>query len=286
LGKAVKSVVPLPPIRKPRVIEIIIGVLVLLLLWSSFVVIGPGERGVLMTFGAVKQGVLAPGLHMKVPLVQTVKHINVQIQKSQTRETAASRDLQDVTTEVAVNWSINPLDAEWVYERLGDENQLTDKVIGPIVSNAVKAVAAHYDAEELVEKRDQVRDQIQQQIVGALAEYKVQVQGVNITNFQFSEDYSHAIEQKQVAQQRAQQAEYDLARVKVQAQQEVAQAQGQAQAQKLLQSTLTPQIIQLKAVEKWNGVLPQVTGNGAIPLIGNLGGDASRLSAPPPPPRG
>jgi regulator of protease activity HflC (stomatin/prohibitin superfamily) len=285
LGKAVKSVVPLPPIRKPRVIEIIIAVLVLLLLWSSFVAIGPGERGVLMTFGAVRQGVLAPGLHMKVPLVQTVKHMNVQIQKSQTRETAASRDLQDVTTEVAVNWSINPLDAEWVYERLGDESQLTDKVIAPIVSNAVKAVAAHYDAEQLVEKRDQVRDQIQQQIVGALGEYKVQVQGVNITNFQFSADYAGAIEQKQVAQQRAQQAEYDLARVKVQAQQEIAQAQGQAQAQKLLQSTLTPEIIQLRAVEKWNGVLPQVTGNGAIPFIGSMSAATARPS-PPAPPRG
>ncbi|HVX04662.1 MAG TPA: prohibitin family protein [Rhodanobacteraceae bacterium] len=277
-----KAVVPMPSIRKPRLVEIAIAVLVLLLLWSSFVAIGPGERGVLMTFGAVQHGVLAPGLHMKIPLVQTVKRMNVQIQKSQTQETAASRDLQDVTSEVAVNWAINPLDAEWVYERLGDESQLADKVIAPIVSNAVKAVAAHYDAEQLVEKRDQVRDQIQQQIVAALTQYKVQVQGVNITNFQFSQDYSHAIEQKQVAQQRAQQAEYDLARVKVQAQQEVAQAEGQAQAQKLLQSTLTPQIIQLKAVEKWNGVLPQVTGSGAVPFIGNMDTMAKPVGVPPP----
>jgi regulator of protease activity HflC (stomatin/prohibitin superfamily) len=281
----VKAVVPmLPSIRKPRLVEIAVAVLVLLVLWSSFVTIGPGERGVLMTFGAVQHGVLAPGLHMKIPLVQTVKRMNVQIQKSQTQETAASRDLQDVTSEVAVNWAINPLDAEWVYERLGDESQLADKVIAPIVSNAVKAVAAHYDAEQLVEKRDQVRDEIQQQIVVALTQYKVQVQGVNITNFQFSQDYSHAIEQKQVAQQRAQQAEYDLARVKVQAQQEVAQAEGQAQAQKLLQSTLTPQIIQLKAVEKWNGVLPQVTGNGAVPFIGNM--DTMAKPVPPAAPRG
>jgi regulator of protease activity HflC (stomatin/prohibitin superfamily) len=154
---------------------------------------------------------------------------------------------------------------------LGDESQLADKVIAPIVSNAVKAVAAHYDAEQLVEKRDVVRDEIQKQIVAALGQYKVQVQGVNITNFQFSQDYAKAIEQKQVAQQRAQQAEYDLARVKVQAQQEVAQAEGQAQAQKLLQSTLTPQIIQLKAVEKWNGVLPQVAGgSGTLPMIGPI----------------
>lgn len=265
--------------RRLRTVEIAIAILVLLLLWSSFVTIGPGERGVLMTFGAVQHGVLAPGLHMKIPLMQTVKRMDVQIQKSQTEETAASRDLQDVTTEVAVNWSVNPNDAEWVYERLGDESQLANKVITPVVSNAVKAVAAHYDAEQLVEKRDQVRDQVQQQIVAALTPFKVQVQGVNITNFRFSTDYSRAIEQKQVAQQRAQQAEYDLARIKVQAQQAIAQAQGQAQAQKLLQSTLTPQIIQLKAVEKWDGVLPRVTGNGAMPFIGGLDGPAPPKSA-------
>lgn len=171
-----------------------------------------------------------------------------------------------------------------MYQRLGDETQLTDKVITPIVSNAVKAVAARYDAEQLVEKRDVVRDQIQQQIVAALADYKVQVQGVNITNFSFSQDYAKAIEQKQVAQQRAQQAEYDLARTKIQAQQEVAQAQGQAQAQKLLQASLTPQIIQLKAVDKWNGVLPQVTGSGAVPFIGNM--DSMAKPMPTPAPRG
>ncbi|HEX5353239.1 MAG TPA: SPFH domain-containing protein [Rhodanobacteraceae bacterium] len=148
------------------------------------------------------------------------------------------------------------------------------------MSNAVKAVAARYDAEQLVEKRDVVRDQIQQQIVAALVHYKVQVQGVNITNFSFSEDYAKAIEQKQVAQQRAQQAEYDLARIKVQAQQEVAQAQGQARAQKLLQSTLTPEIIRLKAVEKWNGILPQVTGGGAIPFIGDIAGGKSTVGVP------
>jgi regulator of protease activity HflC (stomatin/prohibitin superfamily) len=208
---------------------------------------------------------------MKVPFIQTVKKINVQIQKTDATETAASRDLQDITTEVAVNWSIDPSDAEWVYQRLGDEAALSSKVIDPVVSNAVKAVTAKYNAEDLVEKRDLIAEQIKTQIVNALAAYKVQVQGVNITNFRFSQEYTQAIEQKQVAQQRAQQAQYDLERIKVQAEQEVAQAQGQSQAQKLLQSTLTPELIQLKAVEKWNGVLPQVTGgNGAIPMIGPL----------------
>lgn len=254
-----------------RTIWLVVAVMILMSLWSSIVTIGPGNRGVLMTFGAVHQGVLTPGLHFKLPFVQSVKQMNVQIQKSQTTETAASRDLQNVSTEVAVNWAINPVDAEWVYQRLGDESELTSKVIAPVVSNAVKAVAARYNAEDLIESRDKVATEIQQQIVTALNRYKVQVQGVNITNFQFSHAYTEAIEQKQVAQQRALQATYDLQRTKIQAEQEVAQAQGQAEAQKLLQQTITPQIIQLKAVEKWNGVLPQVVGgNGTLPMIGPI----------------
>lgn len=260
----------LPSLQKYGSIILIVALLILMLVWSSFVSVAAGDRGVLMTFGSVNQTVLMPGLHMKIPFAQSVKRMNVQIQKSQTKETAASRDLQNVSTEVAVNWAINPVDAAWVYQNLGNENQLTEKVITPVVSNAVKAVAAHYDAEELVEKRDEVRDEVQKQIVSGLVQYKVNVQGVNITNFQFSADYAKAIEAKQVAQQRSQQATYDLTRIKVQAQQEIAQAQGQSQAQKLLQSTLTPEIIRLRAVKKWNGVLPKVTGNGGIPFIGDL----------------
>lgn len=269
----------LPSLQKYGSIILIVALLILMLVWSSFVSVAAGDRGVLMTFGSVNQTVLMPGLHMKIPFAQSVKRMNVQIQKSQTKETAASRDLQNVSTEVAVNWAINPVDAAWVYQNLGNENQLTEKVITPVVSNAVKAVAAHYDAEELVEKRDEVRDEVQKQIVSGLVQYKVNVQGVNITNFQFSADYAKAIEAKQVAQQRSQQATYDLTRIKVQAQQEIAQAQGQSQAQKLLQSTLTPEIIRLRAVKKWNGVLPKVTGNGGIPFIGDLSDSRSAATS-------
>lgn len=262
--------------------KVTIGVIIviLILIWSSFVTIGPGDRGVLMTFGAVHQGVLAPGLHVRIPFMQSVKSMNVQIQKSQTDESAASLDLQEVTTTVAVNWSINPTDAEWVYQNIGAESVIPGKIIAPIVSNAVKAVAAHYNAEQLIEKRDTVRSQIDQQIVTALAGYRIQVEGVNITNFAFSPSYSAAIERKQVAQQKALQAQYVLKQVQVEAQQAIAKAKGQAEAQKLVQSTLTPEIIQLKAVDRWNGILPQVVGSkGVLPMIGNV--SAGAQNAPP-----
>lgn len=267
----------LSKIRLPRfrLFEIAVILVAIVIFFSSYVTVGPGQRGVLMTFGAVRDGVLMPGFHFKAPFIQQVKMIDVQIQKSEATETAASRDLQNVTTQVAVNWSIQPSDAEWVYQQLGDEDELTQKVIEPIVSNSVKAVTAKYDAEDLVEKRDLICDQIRAQVIEALAAYKVKVEGVNITNFAFSPEYSQAIESKQVAQQNSQKAQYDLVRIKVEAQQAVAQAQGQAQAQKLIQSSLTPGLIQLKAVEKWHGVLPLVVGgNGVIPMIGSINSEA------------
>jgi regulator of protease activity HflC (stomatin/prohibitin superfamily) len=260
---------------RPLAIYGIAALIVLILLFGSFFTVPAGYCGVLTTFGAASQNVLAPGLHFKLPLVQSVVRMNVQVQKNQLTEHAASLDLQDVETTVATNWNIDDSDASWIYQKIGMEPALNDRIIQPVVSNAVKAVVAHYNAEELVTKRDQVRMQIEDLIRNNLKPYHVNVDvaGVSITDFQFSADYASAIEQKQVAQQRAQQAEYELQQAKVEAERQVAQAQGQAEAQKLLQQTLTPQLIQQQAIQKWDGHLPSVVGgNGVLPMIGNVTG--------------
>ena len=261
----------LPP-PNSRLIGIGIAVLAILIVaGGAFVQIGPGERGVLMTFGAVQPGVLDPGLHLKVPFVQTVARMNVQVRNAQDTETAASLDLQNVSTTVATNWHILPGDAEWVYQHIGSEPQLIRRVIRPAISNAVKAVTAHFNAEDLIVQRDRVRNQIESQIRSALEPFRVVVDAVNITDFHFSRQFAAAIEEKQVAQQRALQAEYELQKARVVAQQRIVEATAQSQAQKLLQSTLTPELIQQEAVTKWNGRLPEVIGGrGVLPMIGNI----------------
>ena len=261
----------LPP-PNSRLIGLGIAVLVALILaGGAFAQIGPGARGVLMTFGAVQPGVLDPGLHLKIPFMQSVAHMNVQVQNSQDTETAASLDLQNVSTTVATNWHILPGDAEWVYQHIGSEPQLIRKVIRPAISNAVKAVTAHFNAQDLIVERDQVRNQIESQIRTALSPFRVVVDAVNITDFHFSRQFAAAIEEKQVAQQRALQAEYELQKAKVVAQQKIVEATAQSEAQKLLQTSLTPELIQQEAVNKWNGHLPQVVGShGVLPMIGNV----------------
>lgn len=263
----------LPTAKGLRPVLIIGGiiVLVLIVLGGLFVQIGPGQRGVLMTFGAVQEGVLDPGLHVKLPFMQSVAKMDVQVQNSQAAETAASLDLQNVSTGVATNWHILPADAEWVYQHIGNESDLVDKIIRPAISNSVKAVTAHYNAEDLIIHRDQVRDQIQAQITSELQPYRVVVDSVNITDFHFSDEFAQAIERKQIAQQRALQAQYELQQAKVLAQQRVVEAQAQSQAQQLLQQTLTPELIQQQAIAKWDGHLPTVVGgNGVLPMIGNV----------------
>ena len=269
-----------PPLPYPNGRLIAIGVVVVILLIvlrGAFVQIGPGQRGVLMTFGAVHHGVLDPGLHLKAPFVQTVARMDVQVQNSQASETAASLDLQDVSTTVATNWHILPADAEWVYQHVGSEQALMYKIIQPAISNAVKAVTAHYNAEDLIVQRDKVRGEIEAQIRSALRPFRVVVDAVNITDFHFSAEYAAAIEQKQVAQQRALQAQYELQRARVLAQQRVVEATAQSQAQKLLQLTLTPEIIQQQAIARWDGRLPEVVGGkGVLPMIGNVSESAAR----------
>lgn len=261
---------------RPVVILGLGGLVLLILLFGSYFTIPAGYCGVLTTFGAASQNVLGPGLHFKLPIVQDVVKMNVQVQKNEQMEDAASLDLQQVKTTIATNWNIDSSDASWIYQKIGMESALNERIFQPVVSNAVKAVVAHYNAEELVTKRDQVRLQIEELIQTNLKPYHVNVDvaGVSITDFQFSSDYASAIEQKQVAQQRAQQAEYELQQAKVEAERQIAQAQGQSEAQKLLQQTLTPQLIQQQAIAKWDGHLPNVVGgNGVMPMIGNVTGE-------------
>jgi regulator of protease activity HflC (stomatin/prohibitin superfamily) len=261
---------------RPALFAGAIIVVIFIVIGGVFVQIGPGQRGVLMTFGAVHEGVLDPGLHIKMPFAQSVVRMDVQVQNSQAPETAASLDLQNVSSTVATNWHILPADAEWVYQHIGSESDLVDKIIRPAISNSVKAVTAHYNAEDLIVHRDGVRDEIQKQITAELQPYRVVVDSVNITDFHFGEEFAQAIERKQIAQQRAFQARYELDQAKVLAQQRVVEAQAQSQAQQLLQQTLTPEVIQQQAIAKWDGRLPTVVGGtGVLPMIGNVAAGAA-----------
>jgi regulator of protease activity HflC (stomatin/prohibitin superfamily) len=238
---------------------------------NPFVIIGPGERGVMIRFGAVQPEVLDEGLHFRVPIMERVMIMNVQVQKEQTESDAASKDLQDTHSTVALNYHILPGQANRIYQTIG--TSFSERLIDPLMQEALKAVTARYTAMELISEREKVRAEVKEMLRTRLAQYFIVVDDFSIVNFRFSAQFSQAIESKQTAEQLAFKAQRDLERIRIEAEQKIAQAQAEAQALKLQKENVTEDLVKLrqiemqqKAIEKWDGHLPQVTG-GAMPFI-------------------
>ena len=246
------------------------GVLIVLVL-NPFVVVGAGERGVVLNFGAVQPSVLDEGIHFRIPIMQKVIKIDVKVHKSETGAEAASKDLQDIRSTIAVNYHIIPDKANWVYQHLGVA--FKERIIDPAVQEVVKAATARYNAVELITQREKVRSEIKDLLRGRLLNYNIGVDDFSIVNFKFSQQFEQAIEAKQTAEQFALKAQRDLERIKIEAEQKVAQARAEAEALRLQKENVTPQLIRLrqieasiKAIDKWDGKLPKFT-SGAIPFI-------------------
>jgi regulator of protease activity HflC (stomatin/prohibitin superfamily) len=249
----------------------LIALVVLILIFSSFTTVSSGYRGVLLQLGAVKPTILTEGFHFKVPFIQTVQPIEVRVQKEESSQSAASKDLQMVTTKVAVNYSVDPESVNKLYQEIGLDYR--SRIVDPAVAESLKAVTAQYTAEELISKRPEVSAQVKEILAKKLIKYYMRLEDINIKEFAFSEEFNKAIEQKQTAEQNALKAQRDLERIKIEAQQQITQAGAEAEALKLKKQEVTPELIQLKQIEvqekalqKWDGHMPSVTG-GATPFI-------------------
>ncbi|MBW4489898.1 MAG: prohibitin family protein [Trichocoleus desertorum ATA4-8-CV12] len=246
------------------------GVTLLLgaMLFRPFVIVNAGERGVVMHFGKVQNQVLDEGIHAVMPVLTSVKKMSVRVHKDDINARAASKDLQDVTTEVAINWHIDPAQVNTVYQRVGNKEQIVSGIITPAVSEVVKAATAKKNVEEILTKRTELKGEIDDQLKKRLASYGLLVDDVSLVNFGFSPEFNKAIEAKQIAEQEAKQAEFTALRAKQDAEAAVNRAKGQAEAQRLQRLTLTPELLQQQAIEKWDGRFPTVMGgNGTLPLV-------------------
>jgi regulator of protease activity HflC (stomatin/prohibitin superfamily) len=257
-------------IRKLVIAGIVVIILFILKPWVQ---IGAGERGIVLNFGAVQDQVLSEGIHFKIPVVQTIEIMDVKIQKATTDAASSSSDLQDVDMSVALNYHVIPEEANLVYQTIGV--QFKDRIIDPAIQEVMKAVSARYTAEELITKRPAVSSEMREALTTRLLESKIAVDAFSIINFSFSQTFTDAIEAKQTAEQNALKAKRDLDRIKVEAEQTIAAATAEAEALRLQKMNISPDLIELrkieanlKAIEKWNGILPEVTGAGAIPFIG------------------
>jgi regulator of protease activity HflC (stomatin/prohibitin superfamily) len=269
------------------IILLIIAIAGITIVSTATVRVPSGYRGVLLTWGKVEDTILPEGLNFKVPFSQTVVLMNVQIQKAESTESTATKDLQEVSTTVAVNYRVNPEYANDVYKDLRQD--YVDRVIKPNIEESLKATTALFRAEELVTKRAEVKQTFDDILAERLSIFNIQVVAVSLTDFQFSPGFSAAIDAKVTAEQQALVSKNELEKIRYEAQQQIIQAEaaknatirraeGDALAQiieanataksiQIITSQMTDEYAQYLWLTQWDGKLPLVytkDGSGLI----------------------
>ncbi|MFB3884371.1 MAG: prohibitin family protein [Thermodesulfobacteriota bacterium] len=262
---------------KPRTIGILAILLVIfIILWGTFVIVPAGHRGVVLWWGSVEKRIMGEGLNFKVPIAERVIKIDVRVQPHPFKEIdAASKEYQMVKLTGMMNFHIDPAYINDLYQKVGFD--FANKVIDPAFNDFVKEVVPIYTITEILPKREEIRKRAMTKLGDNLARYHIIVDDIYFANIRFSPEYERAVEAKQVAQQQVETQRQVLAQREIEAQQKVATAkgeaesilvvaQGQAKANDALSRSLSSILVQYKSIEKWNGILPQVSGGG-IPLV-------------------
>ena len=265
---------------------IILGVIVLLVL-----IVGAGAvTGVVVTMGKVSDRVLDEGMHFKLPFVQQVVMMNNKIQKTEIDSNGVSKDLQTVSSGVAINYHINKDDSAVIYRTIGEG--YADTVLQPAIQESMKAITAQYTAEELITKRSAVGEEIGATLAEKVQEYGILIDKFNIINFDFSAEFNDAIEQKQVAEQNKLRAETEKEQKIIEAQADAEQKviaakaeadairqKAEADANEKINASLNENVLKYQQIEKWNGEYPNVVSSDSSILVGVSSGDDTAAAA-------
>ncbi|MDO4996867.1 MAG: prohibitin family protein [Bacilli bacterium] len=245
-----------------------IAIIVLVLFTSSFTTIKSGEVGVRVRFGKVVDKSTNEGVNFKIPFIERIEKMNVKVQKTEVQTSSSSKDLQEVEMNLAVNYRIDKKQATYLYKNVGVNYQSV--VLEPAIEESIKAVTSKYTAEELITNRSEVSTKCMEELSKKVNKYGIDVSDFNITNFNFSEEFNKAIEEKQVAEQKVLTAKQELEKERIEAEKKIVKAEAEKQANELKQQSLTDNIIREKFIEKWNGELPKVTSDSSILDITSL----------------
>jgi prohibitin 2 len=253
-------------------------VIVIIVLAESVVIVQAGHRGVVLYLGAVENRVLGEGWHFITPFAEQVIQLEVRTLKYEADASAASNDLQEVQTVIALNFHIDPSQTNTIYQQLGED--YANRIIAPTIQESVKASVAKFNAEELITKRETAKGVIADTIRKTLSERDILVETVFITDFKFSEAFSNQIESKVLAYQKFLTEQNNLKAVQVianqtvvqaeaQARANVAKANGESQAIRIINEQLkeSPDYLQWQAINRWNGQMPYALGSGGFPFF-------------------
>lgn len=255
----------------------VLGTSVLTIGLTGCTQVDAGNRGVVTKWGEIQSEALQEGIHFRMPVQTNIINISMRVQRMEASATASSKDLQVVSTRIVLNYRLDAANIITIFRDIGTRLAVEHTIIDPALQESLKQATAQYTAEELITKREQVKETLTDSIRVTLAKSNVLVTELSITDFQFDAQYQQAVESKQVAEQRALTATNDLARIKVEAEQVearalgeakamLARAEAEAKAQELLRKTISAEIVYLRAVEKWDGKQPTIVGEGGAIL--------------------
>lgn len=243
------------------VVVLVFIVFLIITFFCSFSTIKSGEVGLKVRFGKIVDTKLNEGLNLKVPYIESIKKVNIKVQKNELNTESSSRDMQTIQTNLAVNFRIEDTKAVSLYRTVGS-NYITT-VLEPAIKESIKATMAQYTAEEVITKRAEVSINCMNELQEKVTKYGIIIDNFNITNLTFSKEYTEAIEAKQVAEQK-------LAKSKLEAEAKIVEANATKEANELVKQTLTNELLQKSFIEKWNGELPTTYAGQDILGIFNL----------------
>lgn len=253
-------------------IIILLVIFFIITLFSSFQSVPTGFVGIKTRFGKVSDDVIQEGLNIKVPYIEKIVLMDCRTQKSEVDCSTASKDLQEISLNVAINFNVNKQTAHELYRQVGINYESI--IINPAILESVKSVTAQFTAEELITKRAEVSNNMESTLKEKIESRGFNVVDFNITDLDFSVAYNQAIEKKQVAEQEAKQAQYELEKAKINNERKIAEAEANAKVMQVQDSSTTERALELKeleiqkaAIEKWNGVLPSTIAGDTVPFI-------------------
>lgn len=239
----------------------LIGLFVLITVFCSFQTIRSGEVGLRVRFGKIIDSNLSEGFNLKIPYIEKIVKVNIKVQKVELNTMAASKDLQDINTVIAVNYRVEGDSASSLYRTVG--NNYESVILQPAIQESVKSVISKYTAEEVVTSRTEVSSNSLDELQSKVSKYGIIIDSFNIINLTFSEEYSNAIEEKQVAEQK-------LATAKLEAEAKIVEAEATKKANDLMKQSLTDELIAKQFIEKWDGKLPETYAGENILGLFNL----------------
>jgi regulator of protease activity HflC (stomatin/prohibitin superfamily) len=253
------------------VFGIVLAILVIIGL-NSFIIINPGQAGVISILGKARDGALLEGIHMKPPLITVIDVYDLTVQKFEVPAESSTKDLQNLSARFAINFRLDPIKVVEVRRKQGTLENIVSKIIAPQTQEAFKIAAARRTVEEAITKRSELKEDFDQALGDRLDKYGIIVLDTSVVDLAFSPEFARAVEEKQIAEQRAQRAVYVAREAEQEAQADINRAKGRAEAQRLLAETLKAQggqlVLQKEAIEAWK------TGGAQMPKVLVMGGDS------------